>query len=134
MARSGKPDVATGPAVCGGSGGSAAQRQRAEAGQPGGSAVPRARFPEAEDQAAGVAGDAGGHVQQPVAQGLGLGHLEVAVQQQHLGPAKQVLDGQHHLQPDLVAAQQVKGEVAQPAGLAAADAVLDGDGGAAPRW
>ena len=72
-----------------------------------------------------MADDAGGHMQQSVAQGLGLGDPEVALQQQGLRPAAQVLSGQHQLQPDLVAAEQVEGEVAQPGGLAAADAVLD---------
>jgi hypothetical protein len=44
---------------------------------------------QADDQAAGVADDAGGHVQQPVAQGLGLGHGQLAIQKQRLRPAEQ---------------------------------------------
>jgi len=35
------------------------------------------------------------------------------------------LGAEHEFQPDLVAAQQVEGQVAQPGGLAAADAILD---------
>jgi hypothetical protein len=72
-----------------------------------------------------VANDPGGDVQQPVAQGLGLGEGECAVQQQRLGPVQQVLGGQDQLQPDGVAAQEVEGEVAQAGGLGGTDAVLD---------
>jgi hypothetical protein len=60
---------------------SAVQRQRPQAGE--GSSQRGGPWPgplEAHDDPAGVADDPGGHMQQPVAQGLGLGELEVAVQ------------------------------------------------------
>ena len=61
----------------------------------------------------------GGHVQQPVAQRLGLGQCEGAVQQQRLGPAGEVLGGQDQLQPDLVARQRSNGRFCRPVALAA---------------
>ena len=63
--------------------------------------------------------------EQPVAQGLGLGHRERAVQQQRLGPDGEVLGGQDQLEPDGVAAPSVEGEVGKAGGLGGADAVLD---------
>jgi hypothetical protein len=80
-----------------------------------------------------MADEAGGDVQQPVAQRLGLGDGEGAVEQQRLGPAGEVWGGQDQLQPDGVAAQQVEGEVAQPGGLGGADAVLDPSALAVPQ-
>ena len=56
---------------------------------------------------------------QPVAQGLGFGHGQLAVQQQPLGPAGEVLGGKDQFQPDSVAAPQVEGRVARPVALAA---------------
>jgi hypothetical protein len=79
---------------------------------------------QTHDQAAGVAADAGGDVQQPVAQRLGFADRELAVQQQRLGPAAKVAGHQDQLQPDGVAAPPVKRQVAQAGGLGAADAVL----------
>jgi hypothetical protein len=46
-----------------------------------------------------VTNDPGGDMEQPVAQRLGLGHGQGAVQQQRLGPAAKVLGGQDQLQP-----------------------------------
>jgi hypothetical protein len=66
----------------------------------------------AKDDPASVADDPGGHVQQAVAQRLGFGHGEVAVQQQGLRSAGEVVGGQDQLQPDSVAVQQVEGKVA----------------------
>ena len=62
---------------------------------------------------------------QPVAQGLGLGEGERAVQQQHLGPDGEVLGGQDQLQPDLVAPPAVERQVRKAGRLRGADAVLD---------
>jgi hypothetical protein len=80
---------------------------------------------QAKDRAAGVADDPPGGVEQPVAQGLGLGHRERAVEQQRLGPDGEVLGGKDQLQPDAVAAPPVEGEVGKAGGLGGADAVLD---------
>ena len=85
---------------------------------------PRPAALQAKDDSASVADDPGGHVQQAVAQRLGFGHGQLAVQQQGLRPAGEVLGGQDQLQPDSVAAQQVEREVAQPGGCGGADAVL----------
>jgi len=52
---------------------------------------PRPGALQAKDPAAGVADDPGGDMPQPVAQGLGLGHGQRAVQQQCLGPDGEVL-------------------------------------------
>jgi hypothetical protein len=76
------------------------------------------------DQAAGVAGDPAGHVPQPVAQRLGLGEFQVAVQQQRLRPAHQGLGHHDQGEPGVVGAKVGKRQVAQPRGLGAADAVL----------
>ena len=46
-----------------------------------------------------MAADAGGDVQQPVAQFLGFGEGEFAVQEQALGPGEQVDAGQVEFQP-----------------------------------
>ena len=80
-----------------------------------------------------MADDPGGNVQQPVAQGLGLGHGEVAVQQQRLRPDGEVLGGQDQLQPDGVAVPAVERQVGQAGGLGGADAVLDPGALAVPQ-
>jgi hypothetical protein len=48
---------------------------------------------QAKDRAAGVADDPRGNVEHSIAQGLGLGHGEVAVQQQRLRPDGEILGG-----------------------------------------
>ena len=107
---------------------SAVQRQRPQAGERGGQLVrPRPGALQANDEAAGVADDAGGDMQQPVAQGLGFGHPKLALQQQHLGPAAKVTGHEDQLQPDGVAPPGVERQVAQAGGLGAADAVLNAD-------
>jgi dipeptidyl aminopeptidase/acylaminoacyl peptidase len=78
-----------------------------------------------QDGAAGVADDPGGDVPQPVAQRLGLGAGQLAVQQQGLRPADEVLGGQDQLEPDLVAPPPVERQVGQAGGLGVVDAVLD---------
>jgi hypothetical protein len=104
----------------------AAQREGA---QPGERAGQRGRpWPAAlqpQDHAAGVADNSCGDVQQPVAERLGFGDGERAVQQQRLGPAGEVLGGKDQFQPDAVAAPLVEGQVGQPGGFGGADAVLD---------
>jgi len=73
------------------------------------------------------------NVQQPVAQRLGLGEREGAVQQQRLGPAGEVLGGQDQLQPDGVAPPAVERQVLRAGGLGSADAVLDPGALAVPQ-
>jgi hypothetical protein len=51
-------------------------------------------FGDGQAGLAGGAGESGGDVQQPVAQFLGFGLGEVAVQEQGLGPGEQVDAGQ----------------------------------------
>jgi hypothetical protein len=80
---------------------------------------------QAQDRAAGVAHHRRGDVEQPVAQRLGLGAGQRAVQQQGLCPADEVLGGKDQLQPDGVAAQQVERQVLEAGALGGADAVLD---------
>src|SRR5215216_6717848 len=106
--------------------GSAAQRQGPQPGERTGErGCPRPGGLQPQDEAAGVAGHAGGDMQQPVAQGLGLGHRERTVQQQRLGPAAKVLGGQDQLQPNGVAPHEVERQVLEAGGLGGADAVLD---------
>jgi hypothetical protein len=115
-------------------GGSAAQRQGTQPGErPGEFDDPWPGVLPAQDDPAGVADDPGGHMQQPVAQRLGLGHGQVAVQQQYLGPGGEILGGKDQLQPDAVAPPQVEGEVGQAGSLGGADAVLDPGALAVPQ-
>jgi hypothetical protein len=68
--------------------------------------------------------EAGGDVQEPVAQLLRFGGGEFTVQQQELRPGDQVAGGQGQLQPGRVAVEAAGGEAADSGVLAAADAVL----------
>src|SRR5207248_10624302 len=82
---------------------------------------------DAQAGAAGGAGELGGGVQHPVAEGgdLAAGQRRGAGEADQLGPADQVGCGQHGLQPGAVFIPAAAGEVAQPGGLAFADAVFD---------
>ena len=80
---------------------------------------------EAQLAAAAVEREPGGDVQQPVAQPLGLGLGELAVEQQRLGPDDQVVREQHDLQPHLVERERLERELRQAGVLVVADAVLD---------
>jgi hypothetical protein len=64
-------------------------------------------------------------VQDPVAELLGFGGGQLAVQQQGPGPCEQVDGGQRQLQPGLVDREVAGGEAAEAGVLAAADVVLD---------
>jgi hypothetical protein len=64
-------------------------------------------------------------VQQAVAQTLGLGRGELAVEQQRLGPGDQVVGEQHDLEPHLVERERFERELGQARVLVVADAVLD---------
>ena len=76
-------------------GGSAASRAKAAASS---SAQGQVRW-QAQGRAAGVEGEPGGGVQQPVAQRLGFADGELAVEREALGPGDQVLGDQRELQP-----------------------------------
>src|SRR5262245_58165575 len=96
-----------------------------EAGEGRGEVVgPGPAVGDAQSHAAGGAGDAGGYVQQPVAQFLRFGGGQLAVQEQVLGPGEQVDGGQRELQPRLVDCEHAGGEATKPGVLAGTDAVL----------
>lgn len=80
---------------------------------------------DSQVEAAAFAGEAGGGMQQLVAELLGLGIGEFAVQEQGAGPGGQVDRGQGQLQPGRVDMEVAGGEAAVAGGLAAADAVFD---------
>ena len=80
---------------------------------------------EAELGAPSVEREPAGDVQQPVAQPLGLGFGELAVEQQRLGPDDQVVREQHDLKPHLVERERLERELRQAGVLVVADAVLD---------
>ena len=82
----------------------------------------RGEFPAAPPPAAD---QAGGGVQDPVAQRLGLGLGEVAVHSEELEPGEQDLRDHRRGQPGLVKGVTVGGEPADPGVLARADTVLD---------
>lgn len=69
--------------------------------------------------------DAGGDVQQPVAQCLGGDLGQVAVQAELLESGEQRLGDEDELEPDLVALPVGEGQVARAGVLGIADAVLD---------
>jgi hypothetical protein len=71
------------------------------------------------------ANEPSGHVEQPVAQPLGLGQAMLTLEIERLRPGEEVLGDQHQLEPDLVVLEGVEGEVLEARVLGAADAVLD---------
>jgi hypothetical protein len=85
---------------------------------------PGPAFGDAEPGAAGGAGDPGGHVEQPVAQGFGFGAGEVAVQQEVLGPGEQVDGGQGEFQPGGVDGEDPGRETAEAGVLSGPDAIF----------
>jgi hypothetical protein len=80
---------------------------------------------DADPDAALSAGDAGGDVQQPVAQRFRLGRGQLAVEQGGLGPGDQVGGGERQLEPDGVDRELPGWEPATAGVFEAADAVLD---------
>ncbi len=70
-------------------------------------------------------GQAGGDVQQAVAQALGFGLGELAGEQQPLGLDDQVMRKAHDRQPHLVVGEGPERQVAQAGFLVVADLVLD---------
>src|SRR3990172_7120462 len=76
-------------------------------------------------------GEAGGDVEQPVAEPLRLAAGEVgAREQESLRPEEQVLADQHQLEPGRVRLEVAEGEVGKAGVLAAGDPVLAGGAGA----
>ena len=82
---------------------------------------------QAQEHLALAVGDPGGDVQQPVAQRLGLGAVQLRfVGQEHrLGQGEQVGGDQGELDPDLLDVVVPRGQVSQAGVLAGADAVFD---------
>lgn len=76
-------------------------------------------------EAAAAAGEAGGDVQEPVAEFLRLGGGQLPVQEEDTGPGEQVDRGEAEFEPDGVDAEVSGGEAAESGGLAAPDVVLD---------
>jgi hypothetical protein len=62
-----------------------------------------------QGEAAGVAGELAGDVQQPVAQSLGLADGVLAVEQQQLGPDGQIVGAERGFQPRLVGRERREG-------------------------
>src|SRR3984957_17284009 len=86
-----------------------------------------------EGPAASAADEAGGGVQEAVAQRLRLCFRQVALQGQQLQPGQQDAGGHRGVEPGLVDLVVVRGEMSQPGALPGADDVLDAgvDGGGA---
>jgi hypothetical protein len=72
-----------------------------------------------------VEGEAGGDVQQLVAQAFGFGVGELAGQEQPLGPADEVVRERDDLEPDLIVLEGTERQVAHPGVFVVADVVLD---------
>src|SRR5438270_3422354 len=64
-------------------------------------------------------------MQQPVAQALGLGFGELALERQRLRPDDQIVREQHDLQPHLVEREFLERELGKAGVLVVADSVLD---------
>ena len=80
---------------------------------------------EAQKAAPAGAGQAPGDVKEAVAQPLGLGLCELAVQAQALRPCEEVLGDEHDEHPGGVEGEAVAREVQQAGGFGIFDAVLD---------
>ena len=80
---------------------------------------------QVQDGAAAAVGEAGGDVQQAVAEAFRLAAAKLTVQQQGLCPGDRVLADQDQLQPCLVGGEVAEGEVAQPGVFGRSDAVFD---------
>src|ERR1700722_12334304 len=78
-----------------------------------------------EGPAASAADEAGGGVQEAVAQRLRLCFRQVALQGQQLQPGQQDAGGHRGVEPGLVDLVVVRGEMSQPGALPGADDVLD---------
>ena len=85
---------------------------------------PRPGGVDTQVEAPGVVGEAGSDVQQPLAQRLGLGASEGAVEAEVAGPGEQALGNLGEGKPGLVAGG-LEGQVGEPGVLPGPDAVLD---------
>ena len=81
---------------------------------------------DAQPELAGSFGDAGGDVQDPVAEGgdLGAGQLGGVGEGDEFGPGDQVSGGQDDFQPGGVGLKFMTGQVGQAGGFGLADSVL----------
>ena len=70
-------------------------------------------------------GEAGGDVQEPVAQALGLAALELAGEEQSLGPGDQVVREADDLKPDAVVLEVAKRQISVAGVLVVSDVILD---------
>lgn len=77
-------------------------------------------------EAASAAGETGSDVQNPVAEFLGFGGSQLAVQQQDAGPGQKVDSREAEFEPGGVDGEQAGWEASRAGGLAAPDVVLDG--------
>jgi hypothetical protein len=84
----------------------------------------RLRVPVRDGLASGER-EAGGDVQQPVAQPFGFGAGQFAVERQGLGPDEQVVGEHHDLDPHLVERELLERQLGQAGVLVVTDAVLD---------
>jgi hypothetical protein len=89
-------------------------------------------FVDSEVPASPGVDEAGGDVQEPVAQRCSFAACEVAVQAEGLRPGEQVRGGEGEFEPDLVLLVAAAGQVAYARCLLAADAVLDAGVGPVP--
>ena len=82
---------------------------------------------QAQEDLASAAGDAGGDVEQAVAQRLGFGAVQVGLvgQEHRLGECEQVRGDQGELDPDGVDVGVPGGQVSDAGVLAGPDSVLD---------
>src|SRR4051812_27959993 len=80
---------------------------------------------EVQAGAAGMEGEPGGDVQQPVSEAFGFGVGELAGEQQTLGPADDVVGEADNLKPRAVVLEVAERQVAQSGVLVVADVVLD---------
>jgi hypothetical protein len=80
---------------------------------------------DAESQLAGAAGDAGRHVQDPVAEGsdLAAGQLGVVGESDELSPRHQIGCGQDDFQPSGIDVKRLTRQITQPGGLQSVAAV-----------
>jgi hypothetical protein len=80
---------------------------------------------QVQAQAAGVAGEPAGDVQQPVAEAFRFAAGERAVEQQPLRPGEQIPGGEDELEPGGVRLEGAEGEIVEAGVPAAADPVFD---------
>ena len=80
---------------------------------------------DTEVEATASGGEAGGDVEEPVAEGFGFGFGQFTVEAEELGPCQQIGGDDRSGEPGLVTDEVFEGEVGQAAVFPGADAVLD---------